>query len=158
MGWQFPHCIWYKTEDHEHKPDLSPDTPWPDLSGSFYWGCRVLTPVPLYQCWSPVQYDPEMLSLFSIPGWSFHEAVDKASLSSMQGEFSYEPANWAGFQWVTSLICSEPATTEKPGQKTLRPRLWDNLESLEDFTEVYLTDYSCILGNKILAMGWLDLQ
>lgn len=96
VGWQFPHCLWDRAEDHGHEPGLLPDILWPELSGPLHWSCRVPALYPFSKYRSQVQQDTAMLSLFPTPGWSFHGAVHKASLSSILSELSYEPAHWAG--------------------------------------------------------------
>lgn len=46
-----------------------------------------------------------------------------------------------GSQWSTFLTYSEQQHQEKSGQKTLKPRLWDNLENPESPTGVYLINH-----------------
>ena len=95
-----------------------------------------------------------LLSSFPGTGRSIHGAVDKASFSSIRSEPSYESANWAGLPGGYILKCSEPATAGKTRSETPRPRLWDNLESPEDFIEVYLTNHTHILSKKNPVTWW----
>lgn len=64
VGGQFPHCPWYRKEDHGHKSDLSPNTPWPGLSEPPHWGRRVPALVSFYKYLSQVWRDSAVLSYF----------------------------------------------------------------------------------------------